>query len=154
MDRRTFLQSAAGIGATVTVAGCIGGSADRGDYDIGMSTRAFRPMALEVEPGTTVVWKNTSKQGHTVTAYEEEIPSEADYWATGDFDSESAAREAWRSSAGGRLGQGETYEREFTVPGTHAYVCIPHEPSGMAGSVTVTGDAESSGTVTATPETQ
>ncbi|WP_340099431.1 plastocyanin/azurin family copper-binding protein [Salinibaculum salinum] len=152
MDRRTFLQSAAGIGATVTVAGCIGGSADDGNYDIGMSTVAFTPANLEVQPGTTVVWKNTSKQGHTVTAYEDEIPSEADYWATGGYDSESKAREAWRGSAGGRLGQGETYEREFTVPGTHAYVCIPHEQSGMAGVVTVTGDADSAGTVTTTTE--
>jgi plastocyanin len=109
-------------------------------------------MNFEVQPGTTVVWKNTSKQGHTVTAYQDERPTGADYWATGGYDSESEAREAWRSSAGGRLGQGETYEHEFTVPGTHAYVCIPHEPSGMTGVVTVTGDTDSTETVTATTE--
>lgn len=151
MDRRTFLTAATGIGATVTLAGCLGSSAS-GDYDIGMSTNRFKPASLEVAPGTTVVWKNTSKQGHTVTAYEEQIPAEAEYWATGGHDSESAAREAWRSSAGGRLLQGETFEREFTVPGTHSYVCIPHEQSGMAGVITVTEDADQSGTVMTTTE--
>ena len=151
MDRRTFLTTATGIGATVTLAGCLGSSAS-GDYDIGMSTVRFKPANLEVSPGTTVVWKNTSKQGHTVTAYEDEIPGAAEYWATGGYDSESAARKAWRSSGGGRLGQGDTFEREFTVPGTHAYVCIPHEQSGMAGTVTVTGETEASETVTATTE--
>jgi plastocyanin len=151
MDRRTFLTAATGLGATVTLAGCLGSSA-AGEYDIGMSTSRFKPASLEVTPGTTVVWKNTSKQGHTITAYEDQLPAEADYWATGEYDSESAARKAWRSSGGGRLSQGETYEREFTVPGRHSYVCIPHEQSGMAGMVTVTEDAEATSTVTTTTE--
>jgi plastocyanin len=151
MDRRTFLTTATGIGATVTLAGCLGSSAS-GDYDIGMSTSRFKPASIEVAPGTTVVWRNTSKQGHTITAYGDQLPSEAEYWATGGYDSESAAREAWRSSGGGRLSQGQTFEHEFTVPGTHSYVCIPHERSGMAGVVTVTEDAETTGSVTETTE--
>jgi plastocyanin len=151
MDRRTFLTSATGIGATMTLAGCLGSSAS-GDYDIGMSTSRFKPSTLEVAPGTTVVWRNTSKQGHTVTAYEDGIPAEADYWSTGDYDSESAAREGWRSSGGGRLAAGDTYEREFTVVGSHNYVCIPHEQSGMAGAITVTEDAETTETVTMTTQ--
>ncbi len=151
MDRRTFLKTATGIGATVTVAGCIGGSSG-GDYDIGMSTRAFKPASLEVQPGTTVVWKNTSKQGHSVTAYEDQLPAGANYWASGGYGSEKQARRAWRSATGGRLGQGDTFEREFTVTGTHNYVCIPHEQSGMAGVITVTEDADSTETVTTTTE--
>jgi plastocyanin len=151
MDRRTFLTTATGIGATVTLAGCLSSEAS-GDYDIGMSTSRFKPASIEVAPGTTVVWRNTSKQGHTVTAYEDQLPSGAEYWATGGHDSESAARKAWRSSGGGRLSQGQTFEHEFTVPGTHNYVCIPHEQSGMAGVVTVTEDAETTGTVATTTE--
>jgi plastocyanin len=137
MDRRVFLSTAASVGATVALTGCIGSSAE-GDYDIGMSTNRYRPNTFEVEPGTTVVWRNTSKQGHTITAYEDDIPDGADYWASGGYDSESEAREAWRSSSGGRLVQGDTFEHEFTTLGTHSYVCIPHEPNGMAGAIVVT----------------
>lgn len=151
MDRRTFLTTATGIGATVTLAGCLGSSAS-GDFDIGMSTRRFKPADFEVSPGTTVVWNNTSSHAHTITAYQDQLPEGADYWASGGFDSESAAREGWRRSGKGGLTQGETYEREFTVPGTHSYVCIPHEQSGMAGVIRVTTDADTTETVTATTE--
>ncbi len=137
MDRRVFLSTVASVGTTVAIAGCIGGSAQE-DYDIGMSTNRFRPNTFEVEPGTTVVWQNTSKQGHTITAYGDDIPDEAEYWASGGFDSESDAREAWRSSTGGLITQGKTFEHEFTTLGTHSYVCIPHEADGMSGAIVVT----------------
>jgi len=143
MDRRVFLSTAVGVGASLAITGCIGSSAE-GDYDVGMSTNRFKPNTIEVEPGTTVVWQNTSKQGHTVTASESDIPDGADYWASGGFDSESDARDAWTSSSGGLLTQGETFEHEFTTLGTHNYVCIPHETNGMAGAVVVTENPEDS----------
>jgi plastocyanin len=141
MRRRAFL---AVVGAsTVPLAGCFGSGDASGtaEYDIGMSVSRFRPAEFAVSPGTTVVWRNTSKSTHTVTAYENAIPEAADFWASGGFDGESAARESWRQSGSGGLRQSETYEHTFTTPGTHNYVCIPHEPNGMVGKIVVSEDA-------------
>jgi plastocyanin len=137
MDRRTFLK-AAGTGCVAGLAGCIGGSAQpAGDYDVGMTVSKFRPADITVAVGDTVVWRNTSKQGHSVTAYEDQIPDDADYFASGGFDSESEARERYRASSGGVFGANEEYTHEFTVPGTYGYFCLPHERAGMVGTVEV-----------------
>jgi len=138
MDRRTFLTTGLGTVGATALAGCTaGGSSGSDDYDIGMSTVDFRPTALTVEVGQTVVWRNTSKQGHTVTAYEEGLPEGAAFFATGDFDSQDAAEDGWTSGLNGRLSSGQTFEHTFEVPGNYGYYCIPHEPSGMVGTVEV-----------------
>jgi len=134
MRRRAYL--AAVVGASAALAGCSQGSADE-SYDVGMSAVAFRPPEVEVAVGEPVVWKNTSSRGHTVTAYEDGIPVDAAYFASGGYDSEAAAREAWRTGGDGTVWGGETYEHTFEVPGTYQYVCIPHESSGMVGTVVV-----------------
>ena len=95
---------------------------------------AFDPERLRVDPGTTVRWVNDSEVGHTVTAYEEGIPERAGYFASGGFDSERAARNDVRE---GLLAAGETYEHTFDVGGTYEYFCVPHEGSGMTGTVVV-----------------
>ena len=139
MDRRHFLQSTGLVGAGLA-AGCLGGSANTGagDADVTMSVVAFRPDAITVTAGETVVWRNTSKQSHTVTAYEDRIPDAADYFASGGYDSQAAAESAWRESAGGRLTPGgDEFEHTFEVPGSYTYFCIPHEARGMIGSVEV-----------------
>ncbi len=150
MRRRAFLASVGGTAVTVSVAGCLGsggsGTADD-EYDIGMSTSAFRPAEFAVAPGTTVVWKNTSKSTHTVTAYESGIPDEADFFASGGFESTQAARDGWLKNSGGGFSSNETYEHTFTVPGTYEYFCIPHEKTGMVGTIEVTENA------TRTPKT-
>jgi len=141
MRRRAFLAT---LGAsTAAAAGCLGFGSAGGtdDYDVGMSVSRFRPEELTVAPGTTVVWRNTSKSTHTVTAYESAIPEDAAYFASGDFDSEDAAREAWDARSGGGISQQRTYSHTFAVPGTYNYVCIPHERNGMVGSVVVSEDA-------------
>lgn len=138
MDRRAFLTTGLGTVAATALAGCTAGGSGGGDYDVGMSTVDFRPASLTVAVGDTVVWRNTSKQGHTVTAYEDGIPGDADYFATGGFDSQSAAENGWTSGTKGRLGSGEEFEHTFEVPGDYGYFCIPHEPEGMVGSITVT----------------
>ena len=143
MKRRTLLAGASGLAAT-GLAGCldlVGGSTgtERGDWDIGMTLRDFTTPgggAYEVSPGTTVVWRNTSQRAHTVTAYEDQIPADADYFASGGFDSERAARDAW-SNFGGSISSGEEYEHTFEVPGDYTYFCIPHEAAGMAGVIRV-----------------
>ncbi|MBV0924622.1 halocyanin [Halomicroarcula limicola] len=138
MERRAFLR-AVGSASVVGLAGCISRGADT-DYDIGMGAKVFRPERFEVAPGTTVTWLNTSKQGHSVTAYEASLPDGAAYFASGGFDSEEAAREAWGSSSGGTLFEGQQYEHTFETRGEFPYFCIPHESMGMVGTIVVTDD--------------
>jgi plastocyanin len=135
MDRRTFLAGASAVGIT-GLAGCTALGSGEDDYDIGMTSVAYRPPSLTVEVGDTVVWKNTSARDHSVTAYEQGIPDEADYFATGGFDSEQAARNAWDGAAGA-ISNGETFEYTFEVSGLYEYFCIPHETGGMVATVEV-----------------
>jgi plastocyanin len=114
----------------------------------------FEPDSLTVAAGDTVVWENVGGIGHSVTAYENEIPDGATYWASGGFDSEQAARDAY--SAGdpdsGDVAGGESYEHTFETTGTHGYFCIPHEAAGMKGEIEVVEQlAESGGSEPAVP---
>ena len=142
MKRRAYL-AALGSGGLAGLAGCttlgrigIAPGADD-EYDIGMTRNEFVPMEYEATVGETVVWKNTSEAVHTVTAYDTAIPDDAEYFATGDFENEEDARQGWADNGGGGFDTRETYEHTFEVPGTYGYVCIPHEPGGMVGSVIV-----------------
>lgn len=136
MDRRRFLAASAGIAGVI--AGC---SLDAGEstYDVGMSAKRFLPETVEVAPDESVVWKNTSARAHSVTAYEQRIPAEASYFASGGFSNEQAARDAWITRGGGTIYGDETYRHTFRAPGTYHYFCIPHEPQGMVGRVVVSG---------------
>jgi plastocyanin len=141
MKRRTYLAGLTGGGATA-LSGCLAslgsaGTSCDGDCDIGMSAKAFDPQEYEVSVGETVVWVNTSAKGHTVTAYEDEIPEDAAYFASGDFGSEAAAREGWQENEG-VLTSGDSYEHTFDVAGEYRYVCLPHENGGMVGTIVVT----------------
>jgi plastocyanin len=128
---------AAGSVAVAGLAGCIGSGQSDGEYDVGMSTRDFRPEVLEVPPGTTVTWKNTSGTGHTVTAYDDGIPEDAEYFASGDFENQDAANGAWRNGSGGAIYSGATYEHTFEVQGAYRYYCIPHLQTNMVGEIVV-----------------
>lgn len=136
MDRRSYLAGVSTLGAGLT-AGCVGTLV--GDtYDIGMDPEAFVPEEYTVEVGTTVVWRNTSSRGHTVTAYGNGIPEDATYFASGGFDSEKTAREEWNSSSdSGMIFSGEEYEHTFETPGEFHYVCLPHERASMVGTIIV-----------------
>jgi plastocyanin len=148
MQRRAFLASGA-ASLSAALAGCIGPSLSESDYDIGMQSNAFIPEpAVEdtdlptfaASVGDTVVWANSGSRNHTVTAYEASIPDGGEYFASGGFESQSAAYEAWEQSlnGGGVIQPGETYEHTFEVAGDYRYVCIPHEDAGMLGRVVVT----------------
>jgi len=134
MHRRAFLAT----GAATLASGCLGVLAGDDDYDIGMSSMAFEPETIEVPVGTEVVWRNTNSRAHTVTAYESALPEGADFFATGGFESEDAAREAWRDDGSGNIYGGETFSYTVEVPGTYDYFCIPHESGGMVGRIEVT----------------
>jgi len=138
MDRRAFLGTASVVGA-VGLGGCLGsGQEATGEYDFGMSARRYDPGAVQVSPGTTVVWQNTSSAPHTVTAYQDRLPEGVAFFASGGFGSQAAAESAWLDGSDGGLEKGETFTHEFTVPGEYPFYCIPHEASGMTGVVTVT----------------
>lgn len=131
MHRRAFLAT----GAAALSGGCLGVLAGDDDYDIGMASQAFEPETIEVSVGTEVVWRNTNSRAHTVTAYESALPEGADFFATGGFESEDAAREAWRDDGSGNIYGGETFSYTVEVPGTYDYFCIPHESGGMVGRI-------------------
>ncbi|WP_435182694.1 cupredoxin domain-containing protein [Halobellus sp. EA9] len=135
VSRRRLL---AGLGAAAAtgLAGCSGvGAAD--DYDVGMTAVAFDPVEITVSTGETVVWRNTSSRGHTVTAYDSAIPEDAEFFASGGYDSTEAARKAFTSELGGIIESGKSWSHTFEVPGEYEYFCIPHEQAGMVGTVVV-----------------
>ncbi|MGM0590769.1 MAG: halocyanin, partial [Halobacteriota archaeon] len=115
MNRRRFLATL-GTAGVAGLAGCtaLGTSDDGGDdFDIGMTAVAFTPQTHTVSVGEAVVWKNTSSRAHTVTAYEAGIPDGASFFASGGFDSESEARDAFGGDLGGSINSGETYSYTF-----------------------------------------
>lgn len=71
---------------------------------------------------------------HTVTAYGDGIPDAATYFASGGFESERSARAHVNE---GRNAPDDEYERAFEQPRTYRYYSIPHESSGMIGTVRV-----------------
>lgn len=163
--RRRFTQLT-GIALGAAVAGCSGPTADASESDAttaatttsddsGSSDSSgdsefvetssvdvtdeltFEPKRIQVSAGTTVTWTNTGSIGHTVTAYEDEIPDGAAYFASGGFDSEQAAKDGYSDGQQGNLTGGDTYEHTFETKGTYKYYCIPHELNGMVGFVKV-----------------
>ena len=142
MNRRVYL-AAVSTAASAGLAGCSSALSvleddpcTGEDCHIGMNRTEFLPDVYEISVGDTVVWKNTSEADHTVTAYESLLPDGAAYFATGGYEGQTAAYEAW-DDRGGRLGTRETYEHTFEVPGTYEYFCIPHERADMNGKIIV-----------------
>ncbi len=87
----------------------------------------FVPDTVEVQVGDTVVWTNTSQEVHTVTAHPERVrdPDQVTLPEGAEpFDS-------------GNMFEGDVFRHVFTVPGTYAYVCVPHDLAGMVGVVVV-----------------
>lgn len=95
--------------------------------DMTGSLLVFEPTSIEVKAGQTVMWKNSSREVHTVTAdprvavnaKDVELPKGAK-----QFDS-------------GFLNPGQTYEQTFRTPGTYRYVCTLHEAQHMIGQIIV-----------------
>jgi len=106
------------------------------DHVVDMQAVAFEPEELAVQQGDTVAWEWGAGEPHSVSAYGDGIPEDADYWASGGFESEDAAREGWEEGKGA-VQSGQSYVYTFETTGTHEYFCIPHEAAGMVGSVTV-----------------
>lgn len=142
LSRRSFL---AGGALAAVGAGTTGAAAqdDGESVTIDMTDNlVFDPDQTTVSPGTTVVWENVGSIGHSMTAYEDEIPDAADYFASGGFDTEQAARNAYPE---GDIPGGESFEHTFEVEGEYGYFCIPHESAGMVATLTVGESADGGG---------
>lgn len=142
VTRRQTIAGIASLTVASSLAGCTGGGdGDDGDENLVEMTDelVFDPETITISVGETVTWENTGSVGHSVTAYEDDIPDGAEYFASGGFDTEQAARDGF--SAGdtdaGDIPEGESYEHTFETAGTYEYFCIPHEGGGMAGTVEV-----------------
>lgn len=139
MRRRHFL-SVVGTASVVGAAGCLSVPALGIEaFDIGMSANAFRPESFVVGVGEPVSWHNDGSRGHTVTAYHAGLPEGAEFFASGGFEDESAARAAWTREEGGIIHPGEDFEYTFSIPGAYEYFCVPHEAGGMIAEVVVDG---------------
>ena len=138
MNRRDVLRTG-GLALAGAVAGCSGGSEstptaapEQPRVDMTDSLR-FEPAELTVDVGETVVWETTGSVAHSVTAYADELPEGAAFFASGGFDSTEAARASYPE---GSVGQGETFSHTFETAGEFPYFCVPHE-SSMVGTITV-----------------
>jgi plastocyanin len=145
VTRRGFLRGATataalagGVGGASTAVAQEGGGGNGGGgqtHTVEMTDQlAYLPSALSIAPGDTVTWVNVGSMGHSVTAYEEEIPEGAAYFASGDFESEEAARGGYPE---GDIPAGDEYSYQFDVEGEYRYFCIPHESAGMVASIAV-----------------
>lgn len=92
----------------------------------------FEPHVVWVEQGGTVTWE-VGSGSHTTTAYAEgndvpqRIPDSANAWDSGTLSE-----------------QGKTFEHTFETVGVYDYFCVPHEATGMLGTVIV-GDSDLEG---------
>ncbi len=136
MRRRQVLAASVGL-TTPSLAGCSLIPARRSDYHIGMRANAFVPESFAVSVGKSVIWYNNGSRAHTVTAYEQGSPDGASFFASGGYESESAARDAWYAGEGGAIAPGEAFRYTFSRPGRYEYFCVPHESRGMAGVIVV-----------------
>ncbi|WP_424000105.1 DUF5059 domain-containing protein [Haloarcula salina] len=112
------------------------GVPDDADHVVDMEAVAYAPEELTVSAGDKVAWKHVGGEPHSVTAIEADLPEGATYWASGGFESESAAREGWENGEGA-VQSGQSYVHTFETAGEHPYICIPHEAAGMVGTVVV-----------------
>lgn len=129
------------VGSMAGIAGCSDGG-DGGGEDLPTAVTVemtddlnYVPETVEIAVGGTVTWENVGVVAHSVTAYADRIPSEADYFASGDFDDEAEANRAYPER--GSIGREESYSYTFDTAGTYEYYCIPHESGNMVGSVVV-----------------
>ena len=121
--------------AIVVVGLAVGACSRSGGNTVTMEPgRSFEPVMSTISAGETVSFVSESDDAHSVTAYEDGIPENASYFASGGFEGEGEARD---DVAGGLLSPGESFEVKFEIPGTYRNFCIPHEDSGMTGRIVV-----------------
>jgi plastocyanin len=133
LDRRATL---AVLGASLvgSLTGCLS-SPSFPDADIiaGADSRnVFEPAELRVQVGESVTWGFASG-GHNVCCRPHDnddasLPADAKGFAS--YGPDESPEESL-------VPRGDTYEHTFDVAGQYDYVCIPHESSGMTGTIHV-----------------
>lgn len=157
--RRRFLRAAGSVAVAGLLAGCTSAGSEGNASDGGSESVdgtlvemtgdfLFDPETVEISTGETIVWRTEGFTPHTVTAYQDRIPDEAEYFASGGFTTEQAARDGYPE---GEIGVGGEYEHTFDIPGTYEYFCVPHE-SMMKGTVVVRSSADSTSRSAFNPE--
>ena len=97
------------------------GVPDGADHVVDMQAVSFEPAELTIEQGDTVAWTYAAGEAHSVSAYQDGIPEDAEYWASGGFESEEAARTGWENGQGA-VQSGQSYVHTFEATGTHEYL--------------------------------
>jgi plastocyanin len=115
----------------MSAAGCSG--SEPGGAVSMTDDQKFSPNEITVQDGETVTWTNRSSVAHTVTAYSDSVPPDL-YFSSGPASSEEQARDRIADEL---IQPDETFRFTFDEPGTYEYFCIPHESSGMIGTVVV-----------------
>jgi len=95
--------------------------------DMTGSLLVFQPATIKVKAGQTVMWKNSSREVHTVTADPSVAVNPKDV----------ALPKGAKQFDSGYLNPGKTYEQTFRTPGTYRYVCTLHEAQHMIGQIIV-----------------
>ena len=88
------------------------GTAANFTVNAGPTALSFSPQPLTISAGQTVCWQNTGSNSHTVTSND-------------------------GTSFNANLGPGTIFSRTFSTAGSFPYHCIPHQASGMTGTITV-----------------
>jgi len=78
----------------------------------------FSPDNVQIQPGTTVIWRNDDNTPHTVTS--------------GKGMNDTSKGKIFDS---GPIAAGKTFSYKFDIAGSYDYFCIPHPT--MIGTVTV-----------------
>jgi len=136
-SRRTVLRRSGSVltAGMAGIVGCLGGGGPPGPIVTMTSDLRFDPVEITIEPGQQVTWENQSPVPHTASAYEESLPEDVAYFASGGYESKRPVRQS--TSSRGFLERGETYSHTFGIPGTCRYFCLPHEENRMIGRVVV-----------------
>ncbi len=146
MDRRTLIATA----GVLLSGGCVDGDSNadsesapdtdeiRADADavvVMTNEPAFEPRVVEIAVGETIAWINESTIAQSVTAVGDEIPEDADYFASGGFERESIASVLYPLY--GVVDPDEAFEHTFETPGVYEYYSIRSKHRGMDGRVIV-----------------
>lgn len=138
--RRRLLAGAGALAGFAATAGCLGGDEEpppEPDATVRLTPDLrFVPETVRVAAGGTVRWENEGRRPGSVTAYEDEIPPGAAYFASGGTKREVAARMLYPLV--GALARGDRYHHRFEMPGEYRYFSIPTEAQGTEGTVVVT----------------